>query len=102
MSREEQIESLAKKLGWDDLKKKRMLDVFPEFTMTMSLSAEDKHALNYADEKLGVTIEIITPKKNGQFQDEQRYYFINGDEREFKTPLELMEALYEKNLTKEK
>ena len=95
-SKKEQIDELAKKFGWDDLKKKRMFKLVPALTMTMSFSCEDEHALMYADKKLGVSLEIITPKVDGQFQAEQRYYCINGDEREFKTPLELMGALYDK------
>lgn len=96
-TKEEQIESLAAKHGWDDLKKKRMLKLVPEFAMVMSFSGEDGHALKYADAKLGVTLEIITPKKRGSFQAEERYYFIDGDKTEYSTPLELMEALYEKD-----
>ena len=96
MSKKEQIDKAAKKFGWDDLKKKRMFKLVPKFTMTMSFSAEKEHALQYADEKLGVSLEIITPKKRGEFQKEERYYFIDGDKQEYKTPLELMEALYEK------
>lgn len=100
MTKKEQIEKCAEKYEWDDLKKKRMSKLFPQFTMTMSFSEEDEHALSYVDEKLGVTMEIITPKKNGQFQDEQRYYFINGDKQEFRKPVDMMEALYQKKYGK--
>ena len=96
MKAKEQIEKLAKDKGWDDLKKKRMLALVPNLTMVSSMSAENEHALMYADEKLGVTLEIITPKKNGSFGKGESYFFINNDKREFKTPLELMEALYDK------
>jgi len=58
------------------------------------MSGEKEYALKYADTKLGVSLEIITPKKRGQFQKEERYYFIDGDKAEYRTPIELMEALY--------
>jgi hypothetical protein len=53
----------------------------------------NKHSSLYRDDKLGVQKECHVPHRNGKPCKGKTYYFIDGDDREFTTEEELIEAL---------
>ena len=73
----------------------------PKWEFKVSLSGEKKHELLYRDDELGAQLEIYTPVYGGpysqRFGEEKWYYFIDNDERVFRTEAELVEALNEAN-----
>lgn len=73
-----------------------MMDRRPQWELNRSISQTDHHALLYRDEALGVQKEVHTPVQNfplGKFGKGKRYFYIDGDEREFTSEAELMDAL---------
>lgn len=62
-----------------------------------SMGWANHHHAQYVDEKNGITAETITNKtKVGGFAKPKHFYFINGDEREFLSLDDLIEAYNEK------
>ncbi|MFW9879627.1 MAG: hypothetical protein ACFFG0_41660 [Candidatus Thorarchaeota archaeon] len=70
--------------------------------MNSHYSADKEHGLLYRSEFMGkgIQCEIITPVKRniGGFKDfgkQKIYFFIDGDDREFKSEEELIDAILE-------
>lgn len=73
----------------------------PKFEMRMHMAGTNRHSCLYRDDSLGVQMEIHTTKyKTGRFGKGEVIYYIDGDNREFKTKEEFMDALRERNSRK--
>lgn len=49
-------------------------------------SAEDHAHRAYRNDEHGLQVEIVTARKrNGEWHNGQRYYYLDGDEREYET-----------------
>ena len=74
-----------------------MKAIKPKWTMHMHLNMSNQHSLLLRDNKLGCQCEVYTKAKYGYIYGKGKtYYFIDGDEREFRTEDDLIKALEEK------
>lgn len=68
-----------------------------EFRFVRSTGFSNRHHAQFVNERLGITKEVITNKKaNGCFGKAVSFFFINGDDREFLSEDDLIEAYNEK------
>lgn len=68
-----------------------------QWKMEMSMSFDDKHSLLYRSKYMGygIQMEINTPKdKYDNFGEGVSSFFIDGDEREFKTQHDMLVAIH--------
>ncbi len=71
--------------------------VKPLWKMRMHMNCGTKHHLLYRDDALRVQKEVHTSFRNGIPGKGKTYYFIDNDEREFRTEESLIEALRERS-----
>ncbi len=67
-----------------------------EWQCAMSLSAEHEHKLHYKSSYKGKSVQatIKTPVlDDGEFGEQEYYFYISGDPREFRTEEELKGAI---------
>jgi len=70
--------------------------VIPHWEFRMHINGFKQHSLLHRDDKLKVQREIYTPVGKDGFTNSKKqkvYYFIDGDNREFRTEQELIKAL---------
>jgi len=70
--------------------------VIPHWEFRMHINGFKQHSLLHRDDKLKVQREIYTPVGKDGFTNSKKqkvYYFIDGDDREFRTEQELIKAL---------
>lgn len=70
--------------------------VIPHWEFRMHINGIKEHSLLHRDDKLKVQREIYTPVGKDGFTNSKKqkvYYFIDGDDREFRTEQELVKAL---------
>ncbi len=65
------------------------------WSLGVHTSFRNEHQSVYRDNALGVQKETLVPYRNGQPCEGKSYYYIDGDEREFRSEEELMAALRE-------
>lgn len=66
----------------------------PKWEFERSISKKTHDSLLYRDANLGVRVEIHTPFRAGHPGKDEVLFFMDGDEREFKTEQKLMQALH--------
>ena len=70
--------------------------VIPHWEFRMHINGGKQHRLLHRDDNLKVQREIYTPVGKDGFTNSKKqkvYYFIDGDDREFRTEQELIKAL---------
>ena len=65
--------------------------------LKLSLSESKVHHLIYRDDELGTQMEIVTPKRKGKFGQQEKYWFIDGNDTEYTTQEGFLAALKERD-----
>lgn len=91
-------EKYQKKPKTDEAKSEVSVEaiVIPHWEFRMHINGFKQHSLLHRDDKLKIQREIYTPVDKDGFTNSKKqkvYYFIDGDDREFKTEQELIKAL---------
>lgn len=79
-----------------------MNDLIPEWRYVRGIVTTNRYHRVYRDDKLGVQMELLTKRRSGRPVGHGKYYFfIDKDDREFKSKKAMLKALREKSEARE-